>query len=101
MAEEFVRRFVPELGIHVTTRVSRRAMKPATTTRPAPTTATASRSGVPPPPDLAAAIKESRSSVPTQRVLAQYEARVVAASRGVNVNGVPNPPSLRDLLRRK
>lgn len=101
MAEEFVRRFVPELGMHVVTRaMSRKALKPGSPA--APTTATSRTSNsAPPPPDFAAALRESRSSVPTQRVLAQYEARVVAATRGVNVNGVPNPPSLIELLRRR
>jgi hypothetical protein len=93
---KYVRRYSRALGTHVLSLEYGPAMKSHSRTAPAPAPRVASKpttdNSAPPRPDFAAALRASRSTVPTQRVLADYEARVVAARKGVNVNGVPNPP---------
>ena len=68
--------------------------------KPAPKTATrapAQAQTAPPPPDWIAAVKEAyTTTVPTQRVLAEREAHVIAVAK----TGVPEPPDWIDRVRR-
>jgi hypothetical protein len=93
-------RYSPMFGRRVT-----QILMPARKTASTPTTATTTRMiTAPPPPNLIervreaarATLNEMQSTVPTQRVLAEHEVRVIAATKGV-----PAPPDLGVLIRQR
>ena len=97
------RRYHPMFGCVVTQIRLRSTPLPKITPKTAahrptsPAQAPARSRQAPPPPDFLAAVREARAStVPTQRVLAAHEARVIAMRK----TGVPDPPNWIECVRR-